>query len=655
MRKLGLLILAILSCLLGLSAVGCNKAIELDYNIDFVVDGNVIATVGTNGDKIAMPKNPVKEDYTFEGWFWDEGEWRDKFTLNSILDQPLQDKNHYKVYAKFKSSVYYTVIFEGLDQCIEQQIKYGEPTALRLNTFEYRWSDDAVFKWWIDGNSNTYRDGEVVYNICEVGEKIYLTPVWRIEYGSYTVVFNPNGGVGNMPDQTIPRNEWIELSSNNFTREHFKFLGWNNERDGSGRLYDAGERVYNIAGKNETITLYAQWEHDDEYGGEEPPVSDIYTVRYVEHDGTTLYEITMSVDAEGVIQCLAYKEPESYKFLGWNTKADGTGVLYANGARLNDVEAGQTVVLYAQYKKMENEPVEGVYYVDDYTDLLLMKNDLNGTYVLTRDIILPGNEMLSVVYECGTPSFPFNGKFFGNGYTISGGLYSFTYERETYSGLFGYIGEQGLVQDLHLNLDIDMSDYSATYARCNKGTILNCSATGELIGLENEFLSKDLYVGGIVIYNEGVIKNTLSAVFMGGTTLTKNIQMGGICVKNSGTIENCIYLRRNEYEPIGGYKYDDNTSYQIDGLMCVNECVSTNNYYFNEIIYKINKCFYDEEIAEEVYESGKVISLYGKGIGANRINDKNFYTDTLGWSEDVWDFSRLNYNEGDYPVLIKKQ
>ena len=212
---------------------------------------------------------------------------------------------------------------------IEQQIKYGEPMALRLNTFEYRWSDDAVFKWWIDGNHNTYRDGEVVYNICEVGEKIYLTPVWRIEYGSYTVVFNPNGGVGIMPDQTIQRNEWIELSSNNFTREHFKFLGWNTEQNGSGHPYDAGERVYNIVGKNEAITLYAQWEHDDEYGGEEPPVSDTYTVRYVEHDGTTLYEITMSVDAEGVVQCLAYKEPESCKFLGWNTKADGAGVLYA--------------------------------------------------------------------------------------------------------------------------------------------------------------------------------------------------------------------------------------------------------------------------------------------------------------------------------------
>jgi hypothetical protein len=91
MNKIKVLILLVLSCLL---ASACTIGIEFDYNIDFVVDGEVIATVGTNGDKIAMPKNPTKENYTFDGWFWDEGKWNEKFTLNSILDQPLQDENH---------------------------------------------------------------------------------------------------------------------------------------------------------------------------------------------------------------------------------------------------------------------------------------------------------------------------------------------------------------------------------------------------------------------------------------------------------------------------------------------------------------------------------------------------------------------------------
>lgn len=647
MKKLCFFVLTILSCLLGLLAAACNQTLEFDYKIDFVADGKIIATVGTNGDKIAMPKNPEKEDYTFEGWYWDEGEWHKKFTVNSILDQPLQDKNHYKVYAKFNSSVYYTVIFNYFDKEISQQIKYGEPTALLLNTFECSWSDYAVFKWWRCSDDRTYRDGEVVLNLCNAGEKIYLSPVWEENYGICTIVFKPNGGVGNMPDQTIQRNIATELSANKFTREHFVFDRWNTEADGSGRSFSNEESLYMFAEKDETITLYAQWTYDDEYGGEEPTT---YTIRYVEHDGTTLFESTMNMDAERIVNCLAYRAPDAHVLSGWNTKPDGTGITYVNGAKLDDVKAGQTIVLYAQYKKIESESVDGVYYVDDYSDLLLMKKDLNGTYVLTRDIILPG-EMMAVVYECGTPSSPFNGKFFGNGHTISGGLYSHSYETETFSGLFGYIGSQGLVQDLHLDLDIDMMDYSATYARCNKGTIVNCSATGTLFGLENNFQPKDLYVGGVVIYNEGLIKNTLSSVFMGGTTQTKNIQMGGICVKNSGIVENCVFLRRNEYEVIGGYKYNDNTSFKIDGLMCVNEGTSANNYYFNEIKYEIKKGFYEGESVDEVYESGNVASQYGKSVGENRIYDKNFYTDTLKWSEEFWDFSKLNNNGGNNPVL----
>ena len=60
MKKLCFFVLTILSCLLGLLAAACNQTLEFDYKIDFVADGKIIATVGTNGDKIAMPKNPAK-------------------------------------------------------------------------------------------------------------------------------------------------------------------------------------------------------------------------------------------------------------------------------------------------------------------------------------------------------------------------------------------------------------------------------------------------------------------------------------------------------------------------------------------------------------------------------------------------------------------
>jgi len=650
MKRIIILISVLLICAFGTFSIACDQLVEFDYNIDFVVDGEVIATVGTNGDKISMPKNPTKEDYTFEGWYWDEGEWDEEFTLNSILDQPLQDRNHYKVYAKFKSSVYYTVIFSNYSEKITQQIKYGEPTALRLNTFIP--DENYVFDSW-RSYDNVYQDGEVVLNLCEVGETIRLYPNWVWDHGSYTVVFKANGGSGNMANQTLPRNEYSKLSINMFIREHYTFAGWSKTADGVGPSYEDEESVYNLAEKRGTIILYAQWVYNDVYDEDQSIASDSYTVRYLENNGTMLYEKKMSVGVDGIIHCLAYQTPESYVFVGWNTKADGTGTLYENGTYITGIKTGQTIVLYAQYKKIENEMIDGVYYVDDYTDLLLMKNNLNGTYVLIQDIVLP-NEMLSIVFECGTPTSPFNGRFFGNGYTISSTLITSSYEKENYCGLFGYIGENGWVQDLHLALNIDGWDYGATFARCNQGTIVNCSATGQVSMGENEFQRKDLYVGGIVVFNEGTIKNTFSAVFIGGTTLIKNIQMAGICIKNTGTIENCIYLRETKYVSVGGYKYNEYTSFQIDGLMCLNEGTSTNNYYFNDIKYEIKKGSYVDEMLDETYESGKVISLYGAGANSNQINTRDFYVDTLGWSEDVWDFSDLDYNNWKYPILKKQ-
>ncbi|GEM_PF-4133441 len=46
-------------------------------------------------------------------------------------------------------------------------------------------------------------------------------------------------------------------------------------------------------------------------------------------------------------------EVEHYKFIGWNTKADGTGDAYADGESVTDlVPAGYSITLYAQWKKI---------------------------------------------------------------------------------------------------------------------------------------------------------------------------------------------------------------------------------------------------------------------------------------------------------------
>lgn len=89
-----LLILAISASLF----VGCGK---VDFKLNFVVDGEVYATISTNGvESIKLPANPEKEGYVFDGWYWDNEVWKRPFIANSLLDTPLS--SDMSVYAKFE-------------------------------------------------------------------------------------------------------------------------------------------------------------------------------------------------------------------------------------------------------------------------------------------------------------------------------------------------------------------------------------------------------------------------------------------------------------------------------------------------------------------------------------------------------------------------
>ena len=75
---------------------------NIKFKVEFIVDGEVYKTVSTsNKSEIEIPKNPEKEGFEFDGWYLDEGKWRDPFTANSLLDAPISDDMVVKVYARF--------------------------------------------------------------------------------------------------------------------------------------------------------------------------------------------------------------------------------------------------------------------------------------------------------------------------------------------------------------------------------------------------------------------------------------------------------------------------------------------------------------------------------------------------------------------------
>ena len=73
----------------------------------------------------------------------------------------------------------------------------------------------------------------------------------------YTITFNANGGEGNMEAQRFEVGVDTALNTNAFTRENYKFIGWNTAADGSGATYADEGAIFELTGD---MTLYAQWQ-----------------------------------------------------------------------------------------------------------------------------------------------------------------------------------------------------------------------------------------------------------------------------------------------------------------------------------------------------------------------------------------------------------
>ena len=76
---------------------------------------------------------------------------------------------------------------------------------------------------------------------------------------SYTIMYNANGGRGTMAPQNAPIDEDVTLTACTFTYIDATFLGWGTSASGPV-VYPDEATVRNLAGEDETVTLYAIWD-----------------------------------------------------------------------------------------------------------------------------------------------------------------------------------------------------------------------------------------------------------------------------------------------------------------------------------------------------------------------------------------------------------
>ena len=189
-----------------------------------------------------------------------------------------------------------------------------------------------IFKGWEWDYDKGLILGNLSSALSAVYGPLYLKAVWETEPVNYTLSYNANGGSGSMSSQTVTEGQAAKLKTNTFTKTGYYFTGWNTKANGSGTSYSDG--AYATFYGN--TTLYAQWE---KYA------DPVITFNKNDGSGTTATQ-TVPYGESATLNTNSFTRT-GYTFSGWNTKDDGTGTAYGDGA---SISPSSNVTLYAQWQ-----------------------------------------------------------------------------------------------------------------------------------------------------------------------------------------------------------------------------------------------------------------------------------------------------------------
>ncbi len=229
-----ILVLAVLLLISLLTACGSNVSLK----IDFIVDGAVIHTIDTKGNKeIQLPADPEKEGYIFDGWYWDKDTWEKPFTANSSLNAPLSE--NMSVYAKWiedepQAQTEYTRINASGEPAVDgDYILFGEyPQTIKANGVtvgttadgrDYYLGSDGYY--YAKVTATPYSSGYTFStNATVTSGTVYYFKVEPIKWR----ILEESGGTALILCESIIANKRYATSSNNYMNSEIR--AWlNNE------------------------------------------------------------------------------------------------------------------------------------------------------------------------------------------------------------------------------------------------------------------------------------------------------------------------------------------------------------------------------------------------------------------------------------------
>lgn len=186
-----------------------------------------------------------------------------------------------------------------------------------------------------DGSDRLYR--YVAGSSITLNDDMNLYAQWR-KY--VTITYHANGAEGTYFKAVVL--EGVNLAEDNiYSRPGYVFVGWNTEPDGSGSRYTT------FVSPNGDMDLYAEWEK-------------LITISYNSNGGSGEVAAQEMQPSKGGKLSENKFNRKGYLFVGWNTKANGSGTTYTE---TEQVKFDSNTTLYAQWKEV------GEYNGYEYVDL----------------------------------------------------------------------------------------------------------------------------------------------------------------------------------------------------------------------------------------------------------------------------------------------
>lgn len=221
---------------------------------------------------ILSSTKPTRTGYTFNKWntksdgsgtsYYSGGDYLANVatTLYAIWTENVLTVNYYSNYATESFAEAENAVGANKNVVVRTALFYYD-NAYDNGHWDYSYSGASTYLgrtgytgtgYWgtsIDGGtlvsqSSLYSSGqllaEAVGKSLKTGNaSVNLYPQWKTN--TYTITYNSNGGSGNMISQTVNWQETFDLFDNTFSREGYKFIGWNALRNNDNKWYVIGQ------------------------------------------------------------------------------------------------------------------------------------------------------------------------------------------------------------------------------------------------------------------------------------------------------------------------------------------------------------------------------------------------------------------------------